>query len=184
MTPNTLRYFILVCICYALPGFSYAQNIDWDMDTVSQTAATGSHGKYVDDQKKSKRKSTSFVTFNADKLKTIVDQCKQNGIENIQFMIVTLRPEDVAKYARRYNNLTENDRQELVGRQALIIKVPREAFLTEGEEAKINSQKNSLRVSLLGLGLIQLDGILEADPAAGSIYFSIGVICPPPSPCD
>ncbi|HEY9363798.1 MAG TPA: hypothetical protein VIQ00_11085 [Chitinophagaceae bacterium] len=185
MKPNTtLRYCILIFTCYALPAFCVAQNIDWDMDTVSQATATGSHGQYVSDQNGSRRKSTSSVAFSVDKLNTVVDHCKQIGINDIKFMIVTLRSQDIQQYSRRYPGMDERDKRDLVGRQALIIEVPREAFPVAGEEAKIKSQKNSLTVSLLSMGLIQLDGIFETSPATRSIYFSIGVICPPPTPCD
>lgn len=185
MKPNTtLRSCILIFFIFAFPAFCAAQVIDWNVDTISESSATGSHGQYMSDQAASRRKSTKSITFNVDKLSAVVDQCKQKGIKDLKFWIITLRDQDVEQYSRHYPGIPDSDKKDLKGRQALIIEVPREAFPEAGDGAKVNFQKSSLTVSLLGMGIIKLDGINETNLATGSIYFSIGVICPPPTPCD
>jgi hypothetical protein len=162
---------------------SYAQGIDFKTDTVSFDAANQAQSKFKNDLSSSGKKATSNVSIQVAKLKEIVDACAAKGIANVSFLIVSLRKEDTAQYCKHNPGMSSTDKNDLVGRQQLIIRVPRSAFFTSA--AKVGKNQSSLMMSLLLMGLIRLDSPYGDLPLTdGDMYFGLGTICPPPSICN
>jgi len=178
--------FILICLVTSLKSFSQSYPaIDWNRDTVSATVATGGQGKFINDMGASGKKSTTYVTFDVAKLKTIMDNCAANGVANVQFMIVYIRAEDTARYASLHPGMTTNEKKDIIGRQSLILKVPSTAFFnTTQKSGAMIPKDNPLMIALLAAGLVPLDQPYGNLPFAGSVYFGTGTICPPPASCN
>jgi len=179
---------LFVCIYLLVSAPVLSQSIDWNADTVSFSTANTAQSKFISDLKNAGRKPTTYVTFDVNKLKDILDNCAAKGVTSIQFMIVYIRTEDTARYASQHPGLSNNDRKDLIGRQTLVIKAPRSAFFSEMQNQKSGamiSKNNPLMISLLAAGLIEIGqpyGGLHF--ASGDIYFSTGTICPPPASCN
>lgn len=165
-----------------------ASHINWQTDTISETTARGAQFKFRSEWSGAGKKTTATITLPVSKLKDIVDACTAKGIDDVQFFIVTIRSEDLDHYARQRPGMSSSDKADMVGRQMLVIKVPRSAFFA-GQSGfnKSVPGNNPLMLSLLGAGLFRIDHPenLGITPwFESSVYFSFGEICPPPSSCD
>ncbi len=173
------RLSFLTSILLLLISSAEAQGIDWTKDTITETAAIAGRYRLSNDLNAAGRKSTKYVEMNVSKLKEVVDACAANGITNIKFWLTSIRREDVAQYALRNPGLTEAEKNELIGRQIIVIKVPRSIF-------KNNIQQSSgfipgispLMISLMLYGFTPFD-----TQGIGDTYLSFGAICPPPDNC-
>jgi hypothetical protein len=180
---------LLVIILFSITaGYSQVNQsnsrLDFKNDTVSSDAVTQAALKYKSDLSAAGKKATNSIRIEVDKLKEILDACAANGIANVSFMIVTIRKEDTAHYGRHNYGLTATERNDLVGRQQLIIRVPRSAFAASLGKAG-GMQGSSLMTSLLLMGLVPLDKLLaDLPPSSDDLFFSLGSICPPPSICN
>lgn len=159
----------------------YAQ-IDWTKDTITESAAVAARFRMNNDLNAAGRKSTQFISMNVNKLKEVVDACAAAGISDIKFWLTAIRREDVAQYALRHPNMTEPQKNDLIGRQILVIKVPRSIFRSPMQQGSgFIHGLSPLMLGLLGSGFIPLD--LKDLAAAGDTYLSFGSICPPPDIC-
>ncbi len=160
------------------------KGIDWSKDTVSRTDAIGAKSTYLNMIKGSGQKNaTERITLPVDKLKTILDACAAKNITEIAVMIVSIRQSDIVRYRKSHPESTATDEQ-LKGSQILVFKIPRHVF-AGATSAKSNLSGNPLIISLLAIGLIQLEKGYSELPAGGdALYFSLGTICPPPGSCD
>lgn len=161
------------------------KGIDWNTDTVSMNSASTRATKFRTDLNNSGKKATRIFILPVDKLKDIMDACYARGVTDVKVMVVSIRKEDTAHYAKRNPNLTAAERSDLIGRQAIVIRVPRQAFGESGSGIAV-PKSNPLMMSLLTAGMIQLDkhAFAELAPFAGDYYFEFGSICPPPNSCD
>ena len=157
--------------------------IDFTKDTVSFNDANQANFKFKNDMNTIGRKATGTMTVEVAKLKEIVDACAAKGIQNVKFMLGFIRKEDTAHYSKRNPGLSATDRNDLIGRQQLIIRVPRSAFFNA--TGRISIKSSSLMTALLSIGLIQLDKPYYDSPTGeDDLYFTLGGICPPPSICN
>ncbi|HVE60960.1 MAG TPA: hypothetical protein VNA26_04025, partial [Chitinophagaceae bacterium] len=104
----------------------------------------------------------------------------ENNVENVQFLLAVIRPEDTTTYFHKRPSLGKMDKHKIVNRQTLIIKVPRKAA---AQLTGTNKGFQKFQLAMLAFGYIKLDqeyGLVDED----YIYFDIGFICPPPSDCD
>ncbi len=160
-----------------------SSRLDFKNDTISSANVSLAASKYKSDLTTAGKKATNSIRIEVDKLKEILDACAAKGIANVSFMIVSIRKEDTAQYGRRNPGLSATDRNDLVGRQQLIIRVPRSAFAAS--LGKAGGMQGSLMMSLLLMGLVPLDNPLaDLPPSSDDLFFSLGSICPPPSICD
>ena len=164
------------------------QKIDWAKDTISAKDAKNGQYKFRSEWNGAGKKTTAAVTLPVDKLKDIMDACTEKGIGEIQIYIVMIRPEDVNHFAAFRPGMSESDKRDMIGRQSVVLKVPRAAFFDGASQSgsKISVPKtNPLMLSLLGAGLFQIEnpGKQEAAFVEEYVYFSIAVICPPPASC-
>lgn len=159
-------------------------SINLQRDTISSTAAKAAANKFKNEQAGSNKKATTYTKFSVAQLKEIMDNCQKNGIDTVRFVIATIQQQDIAHYTQHHPGLTVAQKNDLIGRQVLLIKVPRAAFASEtGTSA--NQKNNPLLLSLMAYGWIPLDKPYGQQPAAtGEMYLEIGVICPPPASCD
>lgn len=162
--------------------------IDWAKDTISAKDAKNSQYKFRSEWNGAGKKTTATITLPVDKLKAIMDACAQKGISDVQAYIVMIRPEDVNHFAALKPGMSENEKKDLVGRQTIVLKVPRAAFFDGASQSgsKISPPRNNpLMLSLLGAGLIQIQNPekRQTSVAEESLYFSFGIICPPPASC-
>lgn len=158
--------------------------IDWSTDTVSAAAASASATKFRSDLNNSGKKATKVVTLPVDKLKDILDACSANGITDIKLLIVSIRSEDTAQYSKHNPGMTPAEKKDLIGRQTVIIRVPRKAFGPSGSRINILGN-NPLMVSLLAVGMVTMDKPMGGIPyGEGDVFFGLGTICPPPTSCD
>jgi hypothetical protein len=151
---------VLLLIVFCRQGYSQFSKIDWNMDTVSNDNAEKSKDRFHAIFQGNGRKTTRTVTFNVEELKTIIDDVFSLGDSVIQFQFALLRAEDTARYISRHAELTDSDKNDLINRPVLLIKVPRAVI-----------SKKSFGASA------------DAPLAAGSMFINIGKICPPPSNC-
>lgn len=182
-----LKAFLFLSVSILFFNASYAQNsnrIEWSKDTLSRDDVKGANDTYKNTIRGSGQNPTQQINLPVDKLKEILDACYSSGVSNVAVLFITLRQKDVARYKRNNPGTTAPD-NEIKGSQMFVIKVPRNAFAGKAG-AKINvSGNNSLPLSLLSSGLVQLkESYKELPFAAGSLYFSFGTLCPPPSSCD
>ncbi|HEY0750729.1 MAG TPA: hypothetical protein VGD26_06225 [Chitinophagaceae bacterium] len=176
-----IRTCSLLVIMLMMGTMGYGQ-IDWTKDTVTETAAIAARFRMNNDLNAAGRKSTQFISMNVVKLKEVVDACAAAGISDLKFWLTAIRREDVAQYALRHPNLTESQKNDLVGRQILVIKVPRSIFKSPMQQGSgFIHGLSPLMLGLLGSGFIPLD--LKDLAAAGDTYLSFGTICPPPDSC-
>jgi hypothetical protein len=157
--------------------------IDWRKDTVAADAAKKAQAKFRSDLNTSGRKATTKITMEVAKLKEVMDALTAKGITNVTFMIVTIRREDTAQYAKRNPGMTNAARNDLIGRQQLIIRVPRSAFTIE-MGFRNSSATSTLMASLLLMGLSPLENNYAGLPDTDEdVYLGFGTICPPPASC-
>lgn len=153
--------------------------IDWGRDTVSTSNAESRKEKYHIYFEKDLRNVTPSIFIPVDKLKAIVDACAAAKLENIEFILAVIRPQDTARYFERHPLAAEH-RPKVVNRQTILIKIPREVA---GQISKSRLRRaDKLITALYGLGYKPWE-VEGGWPAGGSVYFDIGVICPPPSDC-
>ena len=176
-----IRTCSLLVLMLIMATMSYGQ-IDWTKDTITETAAVAARYRINNDLNAAGRKSTQFISMNVMKLKEVVDACAAAGITDLKFWLTAIRREDVAQYALRHPNMTEPQKNDLVGRQILVIKVPRSIFKSPMQQGSgFIHGLSPLMLGLLGSGFIPLD--LKDFAAAGDTYLSFGTICPPPDSC-
>ncbi len=169
----------LVIMSNAFTAFGQKNKIDWSRDTLSTQSATNRVEKYRNFFEKDQRNITPTIFVPVEKLKAIVDVCAENNIQNVQFLLAVIRPEDTATYFQKRPSLAKADKQKITNRQTLIIKIPRSAAVQLTSTGK-GYQKFLL--SMLAFGYIRVDreyGLLDES----FVYFDIGFICPPPSDC-
>jgi hypothetical protein len=168
--------------CFILQAQS--SKIDWSRDTVSKADAIGGKDTYVNTIRGSGQLATEKITLPVDKMKEILDACAAKGVTEITVLFVAIRQSDIARF-RKNNPEIGGTNSQLKGRQLIVFRIPRHVFSYQaGSKAGI-PQDNPLLLSLLSVGLMQLDQSYIDAPAEGDdIYFSIGTICPPPASCD
>ncbi len=184
---NGFKAILFLSLSILFFNSSYAQNstkIDWSKDTLSIEDVKGANDTYKNTIRGSGQSPTQQVNLPVDKLKEILDACYSNGVSDISVLFITLRQKDVDRYKKNNPGITAPD-DEIKGSQMIVIRVPRSAFAGKTGAGINISGNNALPLSLLGTGLIQLkEAYTELPFASGSLYFSIGTICPPPSSCD
>jgi hypothetical protein len=179
---NSLLKISTLCLLFTFTGFNaFSQNkkIDWKTDTLNTTSAKNRVEKYRTYFEKDQRSITPTIFMPVEKLKAILDVCAQNNIKNVQFLLAVIRLEDTATYFPKRPALAKADKQKLINRPTLIVKVPRRAAV---QLAGTRQAFQKFMVSMLALGHIYVDkefGFADED----YIYFDIGFICPPPSDC-
>jgi hypothetical protein len=161
------------------------RSIDWNTDTIAASAASSSATKFRSDLNNAGKKATKIISLPVDKLKEIMDACAANGVTDIKVLIVTLRVEDTAQYSKHNPGMTASEKKDIIGRQTIVIRVPRKAF-GSGESGSriIIPGKSSLMLSLLTAGMLVIDKPSEVPYGADDIFFEFGSICPPPTSCD
>ncbi len=170
---------------YSQPGLKATNRIDWSKDTISANAATSASTKLRNELNNAGKKATKIISLPVDKLKEIMDACAANGVADVKVLIVSIGAEDAEHYGKRNPEFSAADKKDIIGRQTVIIRVPRAAFAEASGSGKITPLNNKLMVSLLTAGLVMLDKPFAELPQRGDdIYFSIGNICPPPTSCD
>lgn len=171
-------FFLLNSQAQTKPGF-----LDWGTDTVSAGAAASSATKFRSDLNNAGKKATKIVTLPVDKLKEILDACSANGVTDIKAMIVTIRADDTAQYSKRNPGMTAAEKKDIIGRQTIILRVPRKAFGPSGSRINVPGN-NPLMLSLLAAGMVVMDNPTGVASADEEVYFGLGIICPPPTSCD
>lgn len=176
----------LFFLLYFLPesGAQIKPGIDWGSDTVAAAAASSSATKFRSDLNNAGKKATKIISLPVDKLKEILDACTANGVTDVKVLITTIRPDDVEQYSKRNPGLTAAEKKDIVGRQTVILRVPRKAFVSNSGSGFKTSPANPLMISLLAAGMVVLDKAADTAGAEDDIYFGIGTICPPPTSCD
>ena len=182
-----LRYKFLLSIFIGTVSINIANGqitsstIDWTIDTVAGDIARKGLAKFKSDMANANRKSSTTITMPVAKLNEVLNKLASKGIPNVTFIIATIRKEDTAHYAKHVPGLTPAYRNDLIGRQQIIIKVPKAAFETQTQSgSRIPIRTSSLMTSLLLMGLIQWENEYYA---AEDVYFTFGTICPPPAAC-
>ena len=171
-------------ISQAQPPNSKSRNIDWDKDTISADATISSAIKYRTDLNNAGKKASKIVILPVDKLKDIMDACYANGVTEVKAVFVTIRSEDVENYSSRHSGMSAAEKRDVIGRQTLVLRVPRKAFLESGSKITIPNN-NPLMLSLLAAGLVVMEVPMKDLAGSGDdIYFEFGAICPPPNSCD
>lgn len=161
-----------------------AQSLNMRKDTISLAQAKAAHEKYKQEMKNAGKKATTFVTFGVETLKEIIDRCSSAGLDSIQFLICTIRSNDTAQYSGNHPGLSAAARRDLIGRQYLIIKVKRSAFIGPAGSRIGRPSFNSSIMSLLISGFVLLDKPYGMLPESDYLYFGAGTICPPPASCN
>jgi hypothetical protein len=171
---------ILIAASLDLP----AQGLSLGRDTISVGAARGIYGSFRSNQANQGLKATQVVKFNITQLQALMERCRNAGYGEIQFVIATLRVQDIAHYLGHHPGLDDGSQKELIGRQILLVRVPRAAFglAQQRKPAKLND--NRLMISLSAIGLTWLDKPYNLSVETDYLYFEIGNICPPPGTCD
>ena len=157
-----------------------SKTIEWDKDTVSSYNAQIRKDKYHIYFEKDLRNVTPSIYLPVNKLKAIVDVCAAGNIQNIEFILAVIRPQDTARYFAKHPSLSDTDKFKVVNRQTLIIKVPREVAQQLSYGRRNQLQKFS--AAMLALGYTKIDSGFGLN-FEGSVYFDIGTICPPPEGC-
>jgi len=161
-----------------------AQSLNMGKDTISIAQAKATHEKYKQEMKNAGKKATTFVTFGVETLKEIIDRCSSTGVDSIQFLICTIRSNDTAQYAGNHPGLSSAAKRDLIGRQYLIIKVKRSAFMGQAGSRINRPSFQSSIISLLVGGFVLLDKPYGITAEADYLYFGAGTICPPPASCN
>ena len=161
-----------------------AQSLNMGKDTISIAQAKATHEKYKQEMKNAGKKATTFVTFGVETLKEIIDRCSSAGVDSIQFLICTIRSNDTAQYAGNHPGLSSAAKRDLIGRQYLIIKVKRSAFMGQAGSRINRPSFQSSIISLLVSGFVLLDKPYGITAEADYLYFGAGTICPPPASCN
>src|SRR5450432_3552523 len=116
---------VLPLTVFCMQGYSQFSQIDWNRDTLSNDNAEKSKDRFHSIFQGNGRKTTRTVTFNVEELKTVIDDVFNLGDSVIQFQFALLRAEDTARYISRHPELTDSDKNDLINRPVLLIKVPR-----------------------------------------------------------
>ena len=178
----TLVFIFSFAVTQTASGQS-GKNIDWQNDTISKTKAMNAQFKFRNEWSGAGKKTTSAVTIPVNKLKEIMDACTAKGISEVQFLIVTIRTEEIDQYVKYKPGITAAEKADMIGRQILVAKVPRSAFFSGGTGFnKSIPGNNHLMLSLLSAGLLQFE--MHESATTESLYFTFPDICPPPSHCD
>lgn len=157
--------------------------INWDTDTVSILDAKKSQARYRADLVNARKKATTRVTMDVAKLNELFTILSAKGVQDVQFLMVTIRKEDTARYAKRNPGLSNSDRNDLIGRQQVLIRVPRAAFEPAQGLGK-NSRGGALMTALLLMGWSPLEGGIAGSTSDDDLFLEFGAICPPPGSCD
>lgn len=161
-----------------------AQSLNMGKDTISIAQAKATHEKYKQEMRNAGKKATTYVSFGVETLKEIIDRCAAAGVDSIQFLICTIRTNDTAQYAGNHPGLSAAAKRDLIGRQYLIIKVKRSAFMSQsGSQIGRPSFQSSI-ISLLASGFVLLDKPYGIAAESDYLYFGAGTICPPPASCN
>jgi hypothetical protein len=177
--------FIFSLFCFLLMIFNgevlraQSSQIDWGRDTINHHVANSRTEKFRVFFERDMRNVTPGIFMPVSKLKAIVDACAANKIENVQFSLAVIRPEDTAMYFRKRPSLPSTDRPKVVNRPTLIMKVPRSGM---PGLSSINSGFEKFMLSMLAYGYINLNKEYELSDDS-YVYFDIGFICPPPEGC-
>lgn len=160
--------------------------IDWSKDTISKADAIGGKRTYENSLKASgQRNVTGSLIIPVDKLKEIMDACKENNITDVPVYFFSIRQSDVARYKSKHPEAASKSDDDIRGNQLLVFKIPRRAFESKLRAMKNNISTSPLMTSLLAAGLVLVDSQYVDLPANNeSLYFSFGGICPPPTSCD
>ena len=180
---NRFLKISIICVVFfsiASTAFGQKKRFDWSRDTLSSHSVNNRLEKYRNHFERDLRNITPTIFIPVEKLKAILDVCAENNIQNVQFLLAVIRPEDTSTYFKKRPSLAKADKQKIVNRQTLIIKIPRSAAL---KLTGIKTGYQKFLVSMLAFGYIKVNneyGLVDDD----FIYFDIGFICPPPSDCD
>ncbi|HSU27213.1 MAG TPA: hypothetical protein VLJ68_02450 [Chitinophagaceae bacterium] len=185
---KTLPLFLSLSalICSLCCDAQKTYRIDWSKDTISSTNANNAQRNFANALNGTGKKASSVINLPVDKMKDIMDACSANGIATVKVMVVSIRQEDVEHYEKNNPGISATDKTDLVGRQTLVIRVPRRAFAgAAGSGIKV-PKNNPILTSLLASGFFPFAAELAGMPAGGGddIFFSFGQICPPPNSCD
>lgn len=174
--------FTLVLLTAAVSHSQIKDGIDLSKDTISKTNAIGARNTYANNLRAHGNKATDRIKLPVKKIKDIMDACTARGITEVSVMVITIRQEDLVQARKQNPGLTDQD---LRGSQMLVFRVPRSAFPgASGAKAKL-PPNNRLMVSMLGAGLVLLEGQYSDLPfGTDDLFFSFGGICPPPTSCD
>jgi len=160
-------------------------HIDWSKDTVSSTTANNAQRNFANALNGTGKKASTTITLPVDKLKDIMDACSAAGISSVKLMIVSIRAEDVAQYEKHNPGMSDNDKKEIVGRQLVVIRVPRRTFAGPSGSGILLPKNSALMISLLASGFAPIAPEIAGMPVGSEdLYFSFGSICPPPNSCD
>lgn len=179
-----LLVFCIIAVINPFSVFSQMNSSDLLSDSVAPHIAIAAHNKYKADMKAANIKSTDLITVDVNKLNAIVKACNDHNIDKVQFIIAALRPQLITQYIRLNPGLSKAARVSLSERHTVLVRIPRKAFLN-GQSSSFSNQDNSLMISLLSLGLIEVEKAVDAPVIAGDyIYLQVGSICPPPAICN
>jgi hypothetical protein len=181
--PLRYRVILLLLSGFILASTAQAQSksyINWETDTMQRDMVKASHQRFKNHINAGGHNATSNIAIEVSKLKEIVDALSARGIADINFMIVSIRKEDTANYMRRNPGLTVLERNGLIGRQQLVIRVPKSIFAMQSG-SMINGRSASFMATMLSVGLMPMDK--RSPMEAGDYYFGVGTICPPPLSC-
>jgi hypothetical protein len=175
---------IAITLLGVTPGFAQG-SISLSTDTLSESVAKSGREMFFHDMRpdpKDQDKLTKQITLPVNKLKEIMDLCAANKVPDITVFFMTIRGSDLAHF-RNYNPGVPD--ADLMGKQMLVIRVPRQIF-TAAMGAKNNHvHDNPFLAGLLASGFVAMNYLPEGQPAAsGDLYLSFGTICPPPASCD
>src|SRR5688572_18175632 len=179
---SNCKHAVIFMFLFILIYSGTAQSLDLGKDTISIVQVKAAHEKYKQEMKTAGKKATTFVSFGVETLKEIIDRCSAAGLDSIQFLIGTIRSNDTAQYAGNHPGMSAAAKRDLIGRQYLIIKVKRSAFM-----GQVGSRRPSFHCSLISLlvsAFVLLDNPYGLPAESDSVYFGAGTICPPPASCD
>ncbi len=183
---RNMLFSLLAILCGLSCVAQKTTRIDWSKDTISSTSANNAQRNFANALNGTGKKASSVISLPVDKMKDIMDACSANGIATVKVMVVSIRQEDVAHYEKNNPGISATDKTELVGRQTLVIRVPRRAFAAAAGSGMNIPKNNPIITSLLASGFFPFAAELAGmAPGSGDDYFfSFGQICPPPNSCD
>lgn len=182
------RTCIACCIILLINSNTHSQTdpplkLDLSVDTVSWDAAIKSQARFKSDLVNANKKATSQITMSVSKISEVMSTLSALGITNVTFLIVTIRKEDTANYAKRHPGISNAARNDLIGRQQLLLRVPRAAFIQQQQGSGKIIRPNRLIIAMTLLGISPID-YYTGVYGSGDLYLGLGTICPPPASCD
>ena len=179
MTLNLHIKKVIITLLLSLSFIISFGQIELVRDTVSNSNGNERNQRFRSDFDNGKQ--TPSVFFDIAKLNKLLQASTAAGQSKIEFVFSTIRKEDTARYVRNRNlQFTTEQRNQLVNRPIVLIKVPRTAL--DFMATKNNNNVQQFITAMLALGYIKADQPYNII-YDGSIYFDIGVVCPPPSDC-